>query len=152
MKKLVSISILALFTMPLAPTLVHADENVEQAVEYRQSVMNIIAWNFKHMGAMVKGQTAFDQAVFAAHAKELQAAARFNLLSGFPEDSDDSDETAAKAEIWMDWDDFQQKFKDLQQQADALTKVAATGDEAATKNQFGETGKTCKACHKAYKE
>ena len=152
MKKMVSISILALFAMPLLSTVGHADENVEQAVEYRQAVMNIIGWNFKHMGAMVKGKTAFDQAAFAAHANELQAAAGFNLLSGFPEDSDDSDETAAKAEIWMDWEDFQQKFKDLQQQAGALAKVAATGDVEAAKNQFGETGKTCKGCHKAYKE
>jgi len=152
MKKSTLIKVLTFCALPLLSTQGYADKNVEQAVEYRQAVMNVVGWNFKHMGAMVKGKTEFDQAAFAAYANELQAATQLNLLSGFPEDSDDSDETAAKAEIWMDWEDFQQKLKDLQQQATALAKVAAAGDEAATKKQFGDTGKTCKACHKAYKE
>lgn len=152
MKKSTLIRFLTICALPLLSTAVYADKTVEQAVEYRQAVMNVVGWNFKHMGAMVKGKTAFDQAAFSAYANELQAATRFNLLSGFPEDSDDSDETAAKAEIWMDWEDFQQKLKDLQQQAAALAKVAAAGDEAATKKQFGDAAKTCKACHKAYKE
>ena len=152
MKKSTLIKVFTFCALPLLSTPGYADKAVEQAVEYRQAVMNVIAWNFKHMGAMVKGKTAFDQAAFAAYANELQAATRLNVLSGFPEDSDDSDETDAKAEIWMEWEDFQQKLKDLQQQADTLAKVAAAGDEEATKKQFGDTGKTCKACHKTYKE
>lgn len=152
MKKMQLICILLTCALPMFATVGYADDKVEQAVEYRQGVMNIVGWNFKHMGAMVKGKTAFDQAAFAAYANELQAASKLNLLSGFPEDSDESDETAAKAEVWMDWEDFQQKFKDLQQQAAALAKVAAGGNEEAVKQQFGETAKTCKACHKAYKE
>lgn len=152
MKKIQSIQILLMCTLPMFATVGYTDDQVEQAVEYRQGVMNIVGWNFKPMGAMVKGKTAFDKAAFAAYANELQAATRLNLLSGFPEDSDESDETAAKAEIWMDWEDFQQKFKDLQQQAAALAKVAGEGDEEAVKQQFGKTAKTCKSCHKAYKE
>lgn len=152
MKKMQSIRILLTCALPMFATVGYADNKIEQAVEYRQGVMNIVGWNFKHMGAMVKGKTAFDQAAFAAYANELQAASRLNLLSGFPEDSDESDETAAKAEVWMDWEDFQQKYKDLQQQAAALAKVAAGGNEEAVKQQFGKTAKTCKACHKAYKE
>ena len=84
-------------------------------------------------------------------AAEVKQAAHMNLLAGFPEDSDDSDETDAKPDIWMDWEDFQAKFKDLQQAADQLAITAAKGDKEATSKQFGETGKTCKACHKAYK-
>lgn len=152
MKKIQSMGVLLMCALPLVATTGYADDQVEAAVEYRQGVMNTVGWNFKHMGAMVKGKVKFDQAAFAAYANELQAATRFNLLSGFPEDSDDSDETAAKAEVWMDWEDFEQKFKDLQQQAAELAKVAGKGDEAAIKQQFGNTGKTCKACHKAYKE
>jgi len=152
MRKIQSIRILLTCALPLLATDGYADDQVEQAVEYRQGVMNIVGWNFKHMGAMIKGKAAFDQAAFAAYANELQAATRLNLLSGFPEDSDDSDETAAKAEVWMDWEDFQQKYKDLQQQAAELANVAGKGDQAAIKRQFGNTGKACKACHKAYKE
>ena len=129
----------------------HTDDQVERAVEYRQAIMNVIGWNFKHMAAMVKGEVPFDQAAFSAHAAELQQAASMNLLSGFPEDSDDSDETDAKPDIWMDWEDFQSKFNDLRQQSDQLAAVAAKGDPEASRKQFGATGKTCKACHKAYK-
>ena len=144
MKKSTLIRFLTICALPLLSTAVYADKAVEQAVEYRQAVMNVVGWNFKHMGAMVKGKTAFDQAAFSAYANELQAATRFNLLSGFPEDSDDSDETAAKAEIWMDWDDFEQKLKDLSFSTLVTDRIA--------KKQFGDAAKTCKACHKAYKE
>lgn len=129
----------------------HTDDQIERAVEYRQAVMNIIGWNFKNMAGMVKGEVPFDQAAFSAYASEFQQASKMNLLSGFPEDSDDSDETDAKPDIWMDWEDFQSKFNDLQKAADQLAAVAAKGDQEASKKQFGAAGKTCKACHKAYK-
>ena len=32
-----------------------------------------------------------------------------------------------------------------------MAKVAATGDQAAVKTQFGELGKTCKGCHEKFK-
>lgn len=146
------VSFALVLAMPLWAHESHADDGVERAVEYRQSVMGVIGWNFKHMGSMMKGKTAYDQAAFAAHAKELAAAAGHNFLSGFPEDSDDSDETDAKAEIWMSWEDFEEKFKALQTEAGALDAVAAKGDKEAISQQFAKTGKTCKACHKEYKE
>ena len=37
-------------------------------------------------------------------------------------------------------------------QANELQKVAATGDQAAIKAQFGELGKACKSCHDKYRE
>ena len=66
-------------------------------------------------------------------------------------DSDDSDETDAKPDIWMDWDDFEAKFRDLQKATDQLAAAAGTGDRETIGKQFGATGKTCKSCHKAYK-
>ena len=126
----------------------HADGKMEQAIEYRQAVMNVVGWNFKHMAGMVKGKVPFDEKAFAAHAAELQQVSKFNFLSGFPEDSDDSEETDAKPDIWMDWEDFQSKYKDFQS---AASQLAAASGQEAMKKQFGATGKTCKACHKAYK-
>ena len=35
-------------------------------------------------------------------------------------------------------------------EANELAKVAATGDAAAVKVQFGKTGSTCKGCHDAF--
>jgi cytochrome c556 len=124
--------------------------DVEKAVDYRQAVMNVYAWNVTSMGDMVKGKTAFDGAAFAAHAKDLAAAAQLELMAAFPEDSI-NDESDAKDEIWLDFAKFQDKHKALREQSAKLAEVAAGGDEAAMKEQFGATAKTCKGCHDSFK-
>lgn len=122
----------------------------EREIEYRESVMNLFSWNMKPMGAMMKGKIPYDQAVFADHAQDLAVAASLNLLPGFPEDSDEG-ETDALAEIWMDFEDFEKKFKDLRSAANALNKAVSGGDQSNIKSAFSDVGKACKACHKAYK-
>ncbi|MCG7983281.1 MAG: cytochrome c [Candidatus Thiodiazotropha lotti] len=123
---------------------------VEKAVEYRQGVMNVFSWNMKAMGDMMKGKTEFDKARFAAHAEELSNASKFKLMNGFPEDSE-SDESDALAEIWMDFEDFESKFQDFGSAAQALDKAAQGGDKGSMGAALKETGKSCKACHKKYK-
>lgn len=123
----------------------------DKAVEYRQSVMNIFYWNSAHMGAMAKGKVPFDQEAFKSHADDLAAAAAMDILRGFPEDSV-TDESDAKDEIWLDWDDFGSKLEAMRTASAKLAEVAAGGDEAATKAQFDETRKACKGCHDAYKQ
>ena len=39
-----------------------ADAKPEDTVKYRQSVYTIIGWNFKPIGAMMKGEAPFDAA------------------------------------------------------------------------------------------
>jgi cytochrome c556 len=124
--------------------------DVEKAVEYRQGVMNVYSWNMKAMGDMIKGKTKFDAQRFATHAQELAAASKFDLLSGFPEDSE-SDESDALAEIWMDFDDFKSKYRDMGSAAQTLSEVAQSGDQARMGAALKEAGKSCKACHKKYK-
>ena len=138
----------------LSTTLVAQAQDADpkkEAVKYRQSVMKIVGWNFKPMGAMVKGERPFDAKVFAAHAKDLAAVSSVDILAGFPEDTDGPD-SKAKAEIWLKWDDFKEKMGAMQREVAKLAEVAKGGDEAAMKKQFGETGKTCKGCHDDYKE
>jgi cytochrome c556 len=142
------------FLVPLALSFatsgVRADDAVEKAVDYRQGVMNVYAFNVTSMGDMVKGEANFDAAAFARHAKDLASAARLDVLAGFPEDSI-NDESDASDTIWLDWDKFQEKHKALQEQSGALDEVAAGGDEAAMKEQFGKTARTCKGCHDDFK-
>ncbi len=123
---------------------------VEKAVEYRQAVMNVFSWNMKAMGDMMKGKTEFDRQRFAAHAQELSSASEFKLMNGFPEDSE-SDESDALAEIWMDFEDFESKYRDFSRAAQALDKAAREGDKGGMGAALKETGKSCKACHKKYK-
>lgn len=124
---------------------------LEDAVEYRQAAMNVFSWNLGHMSAMVKGEVPFDKAAFARYAEDLSIAASLRVLDGFPDDSV-SDDSDAKDEIWLDWEDFEAKYGKMREAIDALTEAARGGDEAAMKAAFKEAGASCKACHKAFKE
>jgi cytochrome c556 len=123
---------------------------VEKAVSYRQGVMNVFSWNMKAMGDMIKGKTPFDKKRFAEYAQELATATELNLISGFPEDSE-SDDSDALAEIWMDFEDFENKYRDLGSAAKALNQAAQSGDQSSMGIALKEAGKTCKSCHKKYK-
>jgi len=132
----------------------HADEEdiaaVNRAVEYRQAIMNILNWNMRVMGAMMKNQLPYDKKTFARLAKDLDATANLDLLSGFPKGSVNEDSDAKHA-IWHNVEDFEQKYYKFQSAADDVSKVAESGDEAKIKPVFFELAKACKACHKAYK-
>ncbi|MCU7811136.1 MAG: cytochrome c [Candidatus Thiodiazotropha sp. (ex Notomyrtea botanica)] len=123
---------------------------LERALEYRQGVMNVLGWNMKSMGNMMKGKQPYDAEAFAVHAGDLAKAATLDVLPGFPEDSDEG-ETDARAEIWLDFDDFKQKLEDLRHASQALSEAAVGGDKAAMGDALGKTGKACKACHDGYK-
>ena len=129
---------------------VHADRDIEKAVDYRQGLMNVYAWNVTTMGDMAKGQIPFDAAAFAGHAKDLAAAAQLEVAAAFPEDSINEDSDASDT-IWLDWEKFLKKHEALREQSAKLAEVVAGGDEAAMKQQFGETAKTCKGCHDDFK-
>jgi cytochrome c556 len=123
----------------------------EDAIDYRQGVMNVFSWNLTHMGSMVKGETPFDAAAFRGYATDLAAASAMNVMQGFPEDSV-SDESDAKDEIWLNWNDFEAKYKALKEAVAKLSQVSAGGDEGAMREQFKEAAGACKACHKEYKQ
>ena len=127
-----------------------ADSAVEKAVDYRQGLMNVFAWNVTSMGDMAKGKVPFDGTAFANYAKDLAAAARLELMAAFPEDSINEDSDASDT-IWLDWEKFQDKHRALGEQSAKLAEVVVGGDEAAMKKQFGETARTCKGCHDDFK-
>lgn len=123
----------------------------EDAIEYREAVMEVFSWNLSSMGAMVKGDAPFDPAAFQGYVSDLATASHLNVLKGFPEDSV-SDDSDAKDEIWLDWAGFEAKYMAFKEAAAKLSEVSAGGDEAAMREQFSETAATCKACHKAFKK
>jgi cytochrome c556 len=124
---------------------------LERALEYRQGVMNVMSWNMKAMGDMMKGKKPYDAGAFARHASDLAGAASLDVLAGFPPESD-SGETDARADIWFEFEDFTQKLEDLRMASQNLSQVAAGGDKAAMGDALGKTGKSCKACHDSYKD
>ena len=130
-----------------------ADPKPQDVVEYRKSVYTIIGWNFKPIGAMVKGEVPFDAAAVARHAQYVEMMSKA-APEGFPKGSgpDAVKNTEAKAEIWSNWSGFEAKMSDFQKEATKLAEVAKGGDPAAIKAQFGKTAETCKACHKEFRK
>jgi cytochrome c556 len=124
---------------------------LERALEYRQGVMNVLGWNMKSMSDMMKGKKPYDKDAFARHADDLAQAASLDIAAGFPEDSDEG-ETDARADIWLDFDDFEKKLESLREASQNLSEVAKAGDKAANGQALGKTGKTCKGCHDSYKD
>ena len=131
-------------------TNVIADGGSQGSIDFRESVMTIFKWHLGPMGAMVKGKAPFDEAAFRKNADGLAHAANLDLLAGFPEGSQGDSE--AKAEIWENWSQFEEKYGALRTESAKLAEVAAGGDQEAMKAQFGETAKTCKGCHDDFRE
>ena len=148
-------TLIAAFSLTLHQPAAIADgekSGLEKAIEYRQSIMNIYAWNLKPMGQVVKGEAPFEAERFRRHARDLAAASQLHLFSGFPEDSDEGEETDAKSEIWLDWENFEQKYRNFQQKAASLHTAAQGGDLEQIRPAFGATARSCKDCHKAFRE
>jgi cytochrome c556 len=124
---------------------------LDDAVYYREGVMNVFSWNAGQMAAMVKGEVPFDRTAFQGFAADLASAAALNILPGFPEGST-SDDSDARDEIWLNWSDFESKLQKLRTESAKLVKVAEDGDEAAIKAQLDATRRTCKSCHDDYKQ
>ena len=122
----------------------------EKEMEYRQGAMNVLSWNMKNISGMLKGKMPYDAEKVKIHAKDIASVASLNLIAGFPEDSEHED-SAALADIWMDFEDFEQKMADFRKAADDMNAAAQSGDQAAVGNAMKGLGKSCKSCHKKYK-
>jgi cytochrome c556 len=141
----------AMMVMPSAFSSEEEKDPVAQAIEYRQSVFEVIRWNFAPMGAMVKGKQPFDAAVFAKSAARVASLSSM-LLEGFIEGSDKGN-TEAKADIWKKWDDFKAGMTKFEEESAKLAEAAKSAKAVdEVKAQFLETAKTCKGCHENFKE
>ncbi|HEX4481374.1 MAG TPA: cytochrome c [Rudaea sp.] len=120
-------------------------------VHYRQSVMELVGWNFGPLAAMTKGKTAWDAKEFAIRAERIRSLST-QAIDGFTHGpADGGAETDAKPDIWNDFADFQTHLDDFINEAKTLDETARSGDEAKMKEQFHKTAATCKACHDKFK-
>ena len=149
MRKLLQSSLVGLLSLNIG-ALGAAEVKPEDAVEYRQSVYTLIKWNFAPIGAMVKGRVPYDAAAVARHAAFLETLSKMPL-EGFTPGSDVGD-TKAKPEIWKNRQEFEKLMSDFQEQVNKLNQVAGSGNQAAVKEQFGATAKSCKNCHDKFRK
>lgn len=156
MKALLNVAISGLLIASLSAPAFAEDEK-EEAIEYRQGIFNAIKWNFMPMAGMVKGEVEFNKDEFSMRADRVAALSKM-ALEGFKEgtamgeaESGHEHGNDAKPEIWKDWDDFKAKMTALEDESAKLAEVAKGDDMDQIKAQFGATGKSCKSCHDEYR-
>ena len=126
----------------------YVKEEPQQA--YRQSYFNLLAMNFGPIGAMVKGEMPWNDAMLQTFANDLAALASMDVSRAFAPGSDKGT-TRAKPGIWENPEDFKAKLGDMQDAMMALQKESTSGDKKAIGQAVGVAGKACKSCHDEYK-
>lgn len=123
-------------------------ERPEDAVRYRKAAFTLIG---EHMGRIHDELKAS-----RPDAQRLRTSAEFIAFvsvapwEAFGADTATFKGSKARAEIWKDRARFDKLAENMRGEARKLSTTAG-GDIAAIREQFGNLGKTCKACHDDYK-
>jgi cytochrome c556 len=135
--------------------LASAQMKPEDAIKTRQSGYTFMAWNMGKIKAqVVDGTTPYNKEQVAAAANVIAATANSSMGMLYLPGTDKGKgwkETRLKPEFFKEQDEVGKIAKNFVEQANKLQQVASSGDAAAIKAQFGETGKACKACHDKYR-
>lgn len=147
--------LLAVSALAIAGTAV-AQVKPDDAIKFRQSGYSFMAWNMTKLKAMLVDNPASfnkDQAVAAANS--IQAIANSGMGALYVPGSDKGKgwkETRVKPELFTDKDGVGKVAMAFNKEANELAKVAASGDAAALKAQFGKVGEACKGCHEKFRK
>jgi cytochrome c556 len=144
--------LLALLVGSLAAT-AQAQVKVEDAIKWRQSAYATMGWSMGRIKANLDGAYNKDEVVKAANV--IQAIANSGMGALYVPGSDKGKgwaETRVKPELFTDGPKVGKIATEFNQAANELAKLAATGDAAAVKAQFGKLGATCKSCHDDYRK
>lgn len=117
---------------------------VEDAIKYRKAAYSTMSWTMGTIKANLEGN--FNKARVQQAANTLAALANSGMGSLYVPGS-----AGGSSKLHPDFSKNQQNLamlaQDFSRAADALVKVAETGDVAAIKDQHGKVGAICKACH-----
>ena len=122
----------------------------EDAIKYRKAAFTVMATHFGRVAGMANGRIPFD-AKAAADNAEIATIASKLPYAGFVEGTDKG-ETKAEPKIWTERDKFNAAASKMQDEMAKLNVAAKSGNLDAIKAAAGETGKSCKACHDAYRK
>jgi len=122
----------------------------EQALKYRKSVYQVMAWNFAPMAAMAQGKLPYDAASFMLRAERVAVIAPM-LKEAYPPESRNVANSKLKPVMWENRADFDAKLQSLIDKTAALAATAKAGDFEKSKAAFMDAGGACKACHDKYK-
>jgi cytochrome c556 len=122
-------------------------------IEMRHGLMLQMASDLGTMGAMAKGDAAYDGAATSKVASNVAAIASVLSMAQFPAGSKmgSAADSSALPAIWTAQEDLLMKLADLNTAAGALQSAAGTDLEALKAGMAG-VGKAYSACHKAYRQ
>jgi cytochrome c556 len=122
----------------------------EDAVRYRQSVMNVMGTSFySRIGAMVNGRMPYDAKAAQDHADVVVTLSKLPWPA-FSADTNGVGKTDAKPSVWTETAKFNELRDKMQAEVVKLHAASRTGDLEALKAAYRATGQTCKSCHDAF--
>ncbi len=129
-----------------------AQETTHPAVKARTAIMDLYANNLGQLGAMAKGEVAYDAAAASAAANNLALLVQLDQSALWPQgtDSGSIENTRALPALWQNFPDVMAKGKALSDAAMAMQAAAGT-DLGSLQANIGALGGACGACHKAYR-
>lgn len=132
--------------------LAHSDDAPgSDAFAYRSGGFHMIKTWFVPMGGAVKGKIPYDAESFAESARNVAALASM-MPAGF-EDSTLHPSSEALPVIWENKADFDEKMQAFISASQTLASTASAASEVSqVKGAFIDVAKTCKGCHKAYRD
>ncbi|MEO5342815.1 MAG: cytochrome c [Gammaproteobacteria bacterium SHHR-1] len=129
-----------------------AEITPSKAIKWRQSGYAVMAWNMTRIKLNLEG--TFNKQEVIAAANTIQAIANSGMGSLYLPGTNEGlgwEETRVKEELFSDKEGVAKVAKAFNKEANAMAKVAASGDLNAIKDQFGKLGETCKGCHDGYR-
>ena len=124
----------------------------EELIKFRKAGYSFMAWNMGKIKANLEGTYNKEQVIAAANVVAATANSGMGALFAAGTEKDVGGQaTRVKPEFFKEQDKVRELAMTFIKEANELQKVAATGDAAAVKAQFGKTGESCKACHDKYR-
>ena len=122
----------------------------QDVIKYRQKLMGSIGAHMGSIGDILKKKVNYSPEHIRQHALGINASSKL-VVDAFKQEAA-TGKTDAQQKIWGDWSEFEKKAQNLQQQSEAMAKVAASGDMRKIGAQMKKLGGSCGGCHKNYRK
>ena len=129
-----------------------SEKQAKNAVEYRQSLFQLVKSNIGPLGAMAKGKAPINEEIISKNALRLEQLGLM-ISDYFVADTRNNDvSNKASDAIWENQVDFNEKAANLAKASKALQGFVANKDTPNYRKGIAAVGATCKACHDDYKK
>ncbi|GAB4059447.1 cytochrome c [Uliginosibacterium sediminicola] len=145
--KLRSLALLALAA--LSASSAFAQSKPEDQIRLRQGGFQLLARNVGALGAVAKGDVAFNKDAVQQRAEYINALVADLAAAGFAPGSDKGLPTRASAKIWSEPEAFKAAVEKL---SVASKKLNSVNDVAGLRAAIGEVQGSCKNCHDSFRD